>query len=62
MTACDGAHACGDDPWLACEAPGAIGPWGFTLTGGGTVCAPRSCSGAGDCAGGACVAGHCAAS
>lgn len=54
---CDGGHPCGDDPWIACEAPGASGPWGFTAA--ANVCAPRSCSAPSDCPGGACVAGHC---
>jgi PKD repeat protein len=57
LPVCDAAHPCGDDPWLACEAPGASGAWGFT--GASDVCAPRSCSGPSDCPGGACVAGHC---
>lgn len=56
---CDGAHPCGDDPWLGCEAPGASGPWGFA--GAGPMCAPKSCSDANACPGGACVLGHCAA-
>jgi PKD repeat protein len=59
LPSCDAGHACGDDPWLACEAPGAPGPWGFTLTAPGTVCAPKSCAAPADCPGGTCVAGHC---
>jgi PKD repeat protein len=61
VAACDGDDACGSDPWLACEAPGAPGAWGFTLDGDATVCAPRRCTGPDDCPGGACTGGHCAA-
>jgi PKD repeat protein len=61
VPSCDGAHPCGDDPWLACEAAGAPGAWGFTLaTGPGSACAPRSCTDASACAGGACTDDHCA--
>jgi PKD repeat protein len=59
LASCDSSHPCGSDPWLACEQPGASGAWGFTLPAAGSVCAPKSCSGAGDCPGGACTGGHC---
>jgi hypothetical protein len=62
LPTCHTGHPCGTDPWIACEAPGAGGAWGFTLVGTGTVCAPKACSGASDCPGGACVGGHCTAS
>lgn len=58
---CEADDACGVDPWLACEAPGAPGAWGFTLDAAATVCAPRRCAGDVDCPGGACTDGHCAA-
>jgi len=63
LPTCTQPADCGTDPWLGCEDPGAGGAWGFTLDAGAAaqVCAPRSCSGAGDCAGGACVDGHCTA-
>jgi len=52
---------CHGDPWLACEAPGATGPWGIKELDGApaTVCAPRRCTKPEDCPGGICAAGHC---
>lgn len=50
--------ACDADPWLACEAPGGAGRFGFTVDespSAGGYCAPRTCSVDADCgAGGAC--------
>jgi PKD repeat protein len=60
---CDGSRPC-SDPLLGCEPPGRSGAFGFALAGepaGTTVCAPRRCSAASDCApAGACVDSFCA--
>jgi PKD repeat protein len=54
LRACSPSFACADDVLLACEAPGATGPHGFTVASDATpaaasYCAPRRCSGAADC-------------
>jgi hypothetical protein len=47
---CGAGHACTADPWLDCEAPSAAGDLGFTVTETpATYCAPKRCSGAGQC-------------
>lgn len=57
---------CDDDPLLACEAPGAPGPLGFSVSAGSpatnTYCAPKRCTRNAECAPtGTCPAGggHC---
>jgi PKD repeat protein len=58
---CASPADCAHDPLLACEPPGSGGRLGFTVSpgtpAGGTYCAPRRCTTAGQCgAGGDCAA------
>jgi hypothetical protein len=58
------ARACDADPWLACVAPDPAGALGFTVaeaTDPLGYCAPKRCTNAEDCPGGACPDGFCRA-
>ena len=62
LARCDADTACDADPWLACQAPGGTGAKAFDVDEApspGGYCAPRACSGPGECPQGQCVNGFC---
>lgn len=62
LARCDVSSQC-DDPWLACEAPGALGTKSFTVeepAAPAGYCAPKSCLVSTDCGtDGLCTGGYC---
>jgi PKD repeat protein len=62
MARCDADSTCDSDPWLDCQAPGGAGDKAFTVDEApspGGYCAPKTCTGPGQCPQGQCIDGFC---
>jgi len=63
VSRCETVADCTADPWLACQAPGAVGDKSFTVDEAPAplgYCAPKACTEPGECGlDGDCVSGYC---